>query len=130
MSIIRSDYEGDKIRSNKSGASFDLNHLFFKSEQTVSQGEVGINTVFHYQQKGNAVWATYSGGGIKIGNLCGTIAGDQMHFTYQQVNQKDMLRRGKCNTQIKIEDKRLTLHEEWEWDNGIKGQSKLVQIIM
>lgn len=129
MSFLRSEYESDKILV-KDTSPFNLNHTFFKSEELVKQGEVDTNTVFHYQQKGNIVWATYHGGLIKMGNLCGKILGNKLEFTYQQVNRQEELKRGKCHSILKLENNRLTLHEQWEWDNGITGQSKLLQIIM
>ena len=44
-----------------------------RNENVAENGEVDGQTVFHYHQKGNTIWAEYFGGEIKQGFLIGTV---------------------------------------------------------
>lgn len=95
-------------------------------------GEVDGQTVFHYHQKGNTIWAEYFGGEIKQGFLIGTADNNgNLAFTYQYLNESNQLRLGKCNsTPVFLEDGKMEIHEEWQWLNGdkSKGTSVIVEV--
>jgi hypothetical protein len=41
----------------------------FRSVANSEGGDVGGETMFHYHQEGDTVWATYSGGAVRFGTL-------------------------------------------------------------
>ena len=47
--------------------SIDYDGRVFRSVSNTGSGEV--DTRFHYRQEGDVVWATYRGGGVKLGSL-------------------------------------------------------------
>lgn len=95
-------------------------------------GEVDGNTLFRYHQKGNLLWAEYSGGDILKGHLIGTVAPNgELNFYYQHENEQQQLRVGKCHSIPHVmEDGKIELSEEWQWLNGDKsaGASRLQEI--
>lgn len=104
----------------------------FASIRNSSGGEVGHNTVFHYHQNGDLVWAEYSGGDIRLGQLV-AIRGEDgiLDMRYQHVNCRGELKTGKCrSTPEVLSDGRIRLHEKWEWtcDNGSSGESMVEEI--
>ncbi|MEM9777974.1 MAG: n-acetylglutamate synthase [Chloroflexota bacterium] len=92
----------------------------FTSVSNSGSGEVDNNTVFNYQQNGNVLWATYSGGAIKFGTLTGLIAEDgSLDFRYSHVNTDDIIMTGRClSTPEILPDGRIRLHENWQWTSG------------
>lgn len=105
----------------------------FKSVSNSASGEVGSETLFHYHQKGVAVWAEYSGGSILIGNLvakCGEDGGLEMR--YQHLNEDGELMTGECRSQPELlPDGRIRLHEKWQWTCGARaeGESVIEEVI-
>ncbi len=95
-------------------------------------GEVSGETIFHYHQKENFVWAEYSGGEIIFGNLIAICDRDGcLDMRYQHLNGKDELMTGKCkSTREILSDGRIRLHEKWEWTSGdySKGDSIIEEI--
>ncbi len=92
----------------------------FASVQNSETGEVSAETVFHYHQKDNLVWAEYAGGEIVFGNLIGKIADNEtLEIRYQHLNQKGELMTGKCfSTPETLSDGRIRLREKWQWTSG------------
>jgi hypothetical protein len=92
----------------------------FASIQNSATGDVGAETVFHYHQKDNLVWAEYAGGAIVFGNLIGKIADNEtLEIRYQHLNQKGELMTGKCfSTPETLSDGRIRLREKWRWTSG------------
>ena len=86
----------------------------FASVQNSETSEVGAETVFHYHQKNNLVWAEYAGGEIVFGNLIGKIADNEtLEIRYQHLNKKGELMTGKCfSTPEIISDGRIQLREK------------------
>ena len=69
----------------------------FISIQNSGTGEVGAETVFHYHQKGNIVWAEYSGGEIARGTLIAICnEAGELDMRYQHLNVRGELMTGKC----------------------------------
>jgi hypothetical protein len=92
----------------------------FRSIENSPSGEVGADTLFHYQQSGNIVWAEYSGGEIVRGHLIAT-ADDNgvLDMRYQHVNKGGELMTGVCtSTPETLADGRIRLHEKWQWTCG------------
>jgi hypothetical protein len=105
----------------------------FRSVSNSASGEVGSETLFQYHQKGDAVWAEYSGGSILIGNLvarCGE-SGD-LDMRYQHLNRNGELMTGECRSRPELlPDGRIRLHEKWRWTSGARseGESVIEEVI-
>jgi len=109
----------------------NYNNKIFQVKSNAENGETSTETIFHYWQEGNILWATYKGGDVRFGTITGIVNRDgSLDFTYQHVNQQMEMRTGKCHSIPEImEDGRIMLHEEWLWTKGGKGSSVLVQSI-
>jgi hypothetical protein len=110
----------------------DLNNKKFKALSNSANGEVTGDTVFHYHQVNDLIWAEYAGGDILKGFLIGKmINGSNLEFTYQHMNNSMEIMTGKCISCIHVNDsEKIELYESWQWtckDNS-KGDSILVEI--
>jgi len=92
----------------------------FRPVSNSETGEVGDGTLFHYHQKGEIVWAEYSGGEIRFGTLIAKVLDDDsLDMRYQHVNTKGELMTGICrSTPERLPDGRLRLREKWQWTSG------------
>ncbi|WP_421876297.1 n-acetylglutamate synthase [Marinoscillum sp.] len=90
----------------------------FKAVSNSESGEVDSQTLFHYSQEGNVLWAIYQGSQIKLGTITGLVNEDgSLEFSYQHVNEEGSIRSGKCtSTPELLDDGRIKLHEKWQWD--------------
>ena len=106
-----------------------LHDKFFVASSNTSSGEVSEQTIFHYREMGDVIWATYQGGEIKFGTLTGTRENNVLFFHYQHVNDKGDIRTGKCKSTIQRIDGKITLSEEWQWTcpDYSEGTSFLVE---
>ena len=97
-------------------------------------GEVNGETTSRYHQSGNLLTATYSGGGIRAGQMLGTVTPDgSLDFCYQHVTDAGELRSGKCRSvPERLPDGRLRLHETWQWTSGDQscGASIVEQVVV
>ena len=104
----------------------------FTSVSNSATGEVGAETIFHYHQIDNLVWAEYAGGAIVFGNLIAKITdNDCLEMCYQHLNKQGELMTGKCfSTPETLSDGRIRLHEKWQWTSGdfTKGESIVEEI--
>lgn len=91
-------------------------------------GEVDGSTIFEYHQKGNVVWASYSGKDIIKGELVGTVsANGELDFYYHHLNARNEMRAGKCHSIPSwTEDGRLRLTEKWQWLDGDMSEGSSV----
>jgi hypothetical protein len=99
----------------------NYDNRFFASVQNSASGEVSSETVFHYHQRGDLVWAKYKGGEIVFGSL-----------RYQHLNKQGELMTGKCfSTPEVLPDGRIRLHEKWQWTCGdfSSGESVVEEIV-
>ena len=98
----------------------NYNNRKFTSVSNSGSGEVDGNTIFNYNQDGNVLWATYSGGAIKFGTLTGLVHEDgSLDFRYSHVNTDDIIMTGQCkSTPEQLADGRIRLHEKWQWTSG------------
>ncbi len=104
----------------------------FKTQSNSVNGETSSDTVFNYNQEGNLLKGTYSGGKIKFGHLIGLV--DEMgniDMRYHQVNIKDQLMTGTCFSRPEVlPNGKLLLRETWQWTSGdnSKGTSIIEEI--
>ena len=105
----------------------------FKPVSNSATGEVGDETLFHYHQKGDIVWAEYACGQIHFGSLIAILLDDgSLDMRYQHVNANGELMTGTCrSTPELLPDGRLRLHEKWQWTSGdlSSGQSVIEEIL-
>lgn len=124
-------YDWMKKNSKSKLQSINYDGKCFVPKMNTENGEVDGQTVFHYHQRENVIWAEYAGGEILQGFLVGTAdEKGNLEFTYQHINAFMQIRLGKCNSMpIRLEDGRLEMHEEWQWLNGdeSKGKSVIVE---
>lgn len=100
----------------------------FVSVENSETGEVSAETVFHYHQKDDFVWAEYAGGEIVFGSLIAKVLdNDCLDMRYQHLNESGELMTGKCfsNPEI-LEDKRIRLYEKWQWTCGDFSSGKSI----
>ena len=104
----------------------------FASIENSETGEVSGQTVFHYHQKDNLVWAEYAGGEIVFGTLIAKVLeNDALEMRYQHLNKSGELMTGKCfSTPEILLDGRIRLYEKWQWTSGdlSKGESIVEEI--
>ena len=92
----------------------------FRPVTNTSNGQVNGDTEFHYRQQGDLLTATYSGGGIRHGQMTGLVSEDgQLEFCYQHVTDGGELRSGICQSRpVALADGRWRLEERWRWTLG------------
>ena len=98
----------------------NYDNRYFKAVSNSKTGEVNQETIFHYRQEGNNVWATYKGGQIVLGTLVAKMnQSGSLDMRYSHVNVNGDLMTGKCRSKPeKLKDGRLRLHETWQWTTG------------
>lgn len=91
-------------------------------------GEVGADTIFHYRQQSDVVWATYGGGDIRFGTLVAKVEPDgSLDMRYQHVNKNGKFMTGRCrSTPEVLPDNRIRLHEKWQWTSGDLSEGESV----
>jgi hypothetical protein len=113
-------------------SAINYNNKKFRSVRNSETGEVSADTVFHYRQQGDLVWAEYSGGAIRFGTLIAKAQPDgALDMRYQHVNTAGELMTGKCFSQPEmLADGRLRLHEKWQWTTGdlLCGESVIEEV--
>ena len=108
---------------------FTVDDKFFTVVENSESGEVSDKTVFSYHQKGNVIWAEYSGGSIVKGFLLGTMdENHNMHFNYQHMNTDGELKTGSCDSEPSVENGKLRFNEKWKWTMGEEGTSVIEEI--
>jgi len=111
---------------------FHLDGKTFRSISNSGSGEVGSDTLFRYQQKGNLVTAHYAGGHIRAGHLIALMAADgSLDMRYHHVNNDGALMLGKCQSRPEVlPDGRLKYCESWQWlsGDGSSGYSEIEEV--
>lgn len=104
----------------------------FVSLENSETGEVSGETIFHYHQKENVIWAEYAGGEIVFGNLIAKVLENSaLEMCYQHFNKNGELMTGKCvSTPEILADGRIRLYEKWHWTSGdfSSGESIIEEI--
>lgn len=100
----------------------------FRGVTNTGSGDVGTHTVFDYRQRGDVVWATYEGGGVRLGTLVATVdAGGRLDMRYSHVNEAGVLMTGECRSEPeRLPDGRIRLHESWRWTSGDRSSGRSV----
>ncbi len=81
-------------------------------------GEVGADTEFHFEQDGERIYASYSGGDVVDGHLVGTFDGKQWDVRYVQINTDDETATGHSTGTVELlDDGRIRVEDEWEWES-------------
>jgi hypothetical protein len=111
----------------------NYNQKTFKLISNTDNGEVGEQTLFHYQQQGNIVWAEYNGGVILKGFLIAKVLeNNTLDMRYEHINLAGELMTGICHSSPEIlTDGRIRLYERWQWSSGdlSSGESIIEEII-
>jgi hypothetical protein len=104
----------------------------FRTKVNAGGGDVTGDTLFHYRQEGDAVWATYSGGGVRHGFLIAKADTEgRLDMRYQHLNEAGQLKTGICRSvPEELRDGRLRVHETWQWTCGdhASGESVIEEV--
>lgn len=126
---LKKAYEIGKTLFDKKEEEFSVEDRFFTVYENSESGEVSDQTIFSYHQKGNVIWAEYSGGSIVKGFLLGTMDEDHnLHFTYEHINTDGEKKSGACDSTPRYENGKLRFYESWKWMNGEEGTSIIEEI--
>nr|WP_249342557.1 hypothetical protein [Pseudomonas rustica] len=108
-----------------------LNNRRFSVVENAS-GLSDARTVFHYEVEGDAVWGTYKGGHIRMGNQVGRITGpDTIELLYQCITTDGEIRAGWSRGTVGVDEVgRTTLNFVWGWLSGANGggESSYVEV--
>jgi hypothetical protein len=96
----------------------------FRSVANSNGGDVGSETVFHYHQRDDIVWATYGGGSVRFGTLVAKVdSSGSLDMRYQHVAVDGTFKSGRCHSRPEIlADGRIRLYERWQWTDGAAGE--------
>jgi hypothetical protein len=88
-----------------------------------AQGLSGAGTVFHYQVEADAVYGTYQGGRIRMGNQVGRVTGpDTIELLYHCLTTEGEILCGWSRGTVGVDDAgRTTLSFVWGWLSGATG---------
>lgn len=114
-------------------ANINYDGKTFRSIENSETGEVSSETVFHYKQSADLVWAEYFGGEIVFGTLIAKVVeNDCLEMRYRHFNKSGELMTGKCfSTPEILDDGRIRLHEKWQWTSGdlLDGDSIIEEVM-
>jgi hypothetical protein len=100
----------------------------FRSTANTTGGEVDEETYFRFDQSDDQVHARYKGGAIRLGHLVGRHLGETLEFRYAHLTVEGATATGHSVDRIEtLEDGRLRLHEEWEWDSKPGSGSSVLE---
>lgn len=94
----------------------DYDGRSFRSSAAETADGDGRGPIGHYRQRGDLVWAQFSGGAVVHGSLAGTCADDgTLTLAYCQVLADGEVVAGRCTTTpVVLPDGRLRLREQWQ----------------
>lgn len=92
----------------------------FKALKNTHNGEISNETIFTYQQQGNILTSTYTGGAIKVGSLLGIVQPNgKIDMKYHHINTSNKLMSGTCqSTPELLQNGKIRLYENWKWTSG------------
>ncbi len=126
---LKNAYEKGKNLFSDSKKEFSLEDRYFTAISNSDTGEVSDETIFAYHQKGNVIWAEYSGGSVIKGFLLGTIdENNNLRFDYRHINTDGESKSGSCNSQPRFENGKLRFYEKWKWTDGCEGTSVIEEL--
>ena len=125
-------YEVMRKNIFKSDDIINYDGKVFCIEANSANGDVTKETLFYYHQKGDVLWAEYSGGNIIKGNIVGVVSDKGIiDFNFQHINAKKEVKTGVCHSVPNmIENGKLELAESWQLLSGdkSKGESRTREI--
>ena len=101
---------------------FNYDGRYFRTVGNSPGGETGLETVFHYRQEGDVVWATYQGGEVLFGTLLAKVDDEgRLDMRYQQLNRNNEWKISDNNQRVKVyrltaEGKRQLASEHSRWE--------------
>src|SRR6476620_2744663 len=100
----------------------------FRSISNSANGEVNEQTIFEYQQEGQFVSATYSGGLIVFGHLIAIANEDgELNMRYHHLNIMGDLMTGTCQSTPEIlPNGKIRLYEKWKWTGEAESEGESV----
>ncbi len=100
----------------------------FRTVNNTENSEVSNETIFEYQQAGDLVSATYSGGAIEFGHLIGLVEPDGViDIRYHHLNVMGQLMTGICrSTPEVLADGRIRIYELWKWTSGDESEGSSI----
>ena len=126
---LKKAYEKGKNLFSDSKKEFSLEDRYFTAISNSDTGEVSDETIFAYHQKGNVIWAEYSGGSVIKGFLLGTIdENNNLRFDYRHINTDGESKSGSCTSEPRFENGKLRFYEKWKWTDGCEGTSVIEEL--
>ena len=126
---LKKAYEKGKNLFSDSKKEFSLEDRYFTAVSNSDTGEVSDETIFAYHQKGNVIWAEYSGGSVIKGFLLGTIdENNNLRFDYRHINTEGESKSGECHSEPRFENGKLRFYEKWKWTSGCEGTSVIEEL--
>ncbi|MEE3935080.1 hypothetical protein V2I68_05895 [Pseudomonas viridiflava] len=99
-----------------------------------THGLSGDGTVFHYHVEGDAIWGTYQGGRIRMGNQVGRVTGtDTIELLYHCLTMDGQILAGWSRGKVGIDSAgNTTLSFVWGWLSGASGggESSYVELVV
>jgi hypothetical protein len=94
-------------------------------------GDVDGETIFQYHESSDGtVWASYGGGGVRLGFLVGTRRGLALDFRYAHLTDRGETATGRCTSRIEhLDDGRLRMNEIWSWESRPGSGESVVEEI-
>ncbi|NIH80461.1 DUF6196 family protein [Amycolatopsis viridis] len=93
-----------------------LDGVVLRTVATADNSALGPDTVFCFEQRGDAITARYGGSGITDGWLAGTVDGTQVQFHYLQVQADGTVDSGRSAGEVtRLPDGRWSLTEHFTW---------------
>jgi hypothetical protein len=96
----------------------------FRPVESSESSQTNLDTIFKYEQVGDLVTATYSGGDIRYGHVLGYVndAGI-LDMRYHHMDREGRLLTGICTTTPEtLLSGQLRLHEVWQWTCGDRSE--------
>ncbi|MEL7269023.1 MAG: n-acetylglutamate synthase [Bacteroidota bacterium] len=108
--------------------NINYNNKKFRPVENSANAETSESTVFIYEQNGNILSSSYSGGQIVKGHLIGMVDDNgNIDMRYHQINTKGELMTGKCQSIPEVlSNGKIRLHETWQWTSGDKSKGNSI----
>lgn len=98
----------------------NLDGLQMFVSSTAANGVVGSDTHLHFRQRGNRVFARYSGGNVERGWLVGRLAGNELTFRYAQRESANAIHGGQSVCEVQqLDNGRTRIIEHFAWSTRI-----------
>jgi len=120
--------ETEWMKEYETSTEQSIDGCVFKSISNDTDGDVGGETYFWFEQTDDLIHARYHGGSVRLGHLVGHHLGETLDFRYAHVTITGDTATGHSVDRIEcLDDGRLRLHEEWEWDSKSGTGSSILE---